>query len=48
MKKLLVLALGMGIALGTVAVSFGADDTTTTKKMSKKKKKTDSTTHVAR
>jgi len=47
MKKLLVLALGMGIALGTVSFSFGADDTTsTTKKMSKKKttkKKTDST-----
>jgi hypothetical protein len=47
MKKLLVITIGLGIALGTVSFSFGADDTTSTsgKKMSKKKttKKTDST-----
>jgi hypothetical protein len=42
MKKLLVLALGLGIVLGTV--SFAQD--TTDKKMEKKgkKKKTDDTT----
>jgi hypothetical protein len=47
MKKLLVFALGLGIALGTVSFSFAQDTTDTTKKMSKKKtskkKKTDTT-----
>ena len=43
MKKLLVFALGLGIALGTVSFSFAQDTTSTTKK-AKKKKKTDSTT----
>lgn len=44
MKKILAIAIGMGIALGTISLSWGADDTTsTTKKMSKKKKKTDTT-----
>ena len=38
MKKLLVFALGLGIALGTVSFSFAQDTTDTTKKMSKKKK----------
>jgi hypothetical protein len=42
MKKLLVMALGLGIALGTVSFSFAQDTTDTTKK-TKKKKKTDST-----
>ena len=37
MKKLLVLALGLGIVLGTV--SFAQDTTGTDKKMQKKKKK---------
>jgi hypothetical protein len=44
MKKLLVLALGLGIVLGTV--SFAQDTTGTDKKMEKKgkkKKKADST-----
>ena len=44
MKKLLVLALGLGVVLGTV--SFAQDTTGTDKKMEKKKgkkKKTDST-----
>ncbi len=48
MKKLLVFALGLGIALGTVSFSFAQDttDTTkkTTKKKGKKKKSTDTTT----
>jgi len=48
MKKLLVFALGLGIALGTVSFSFAQDKegTDTTKKMKKKKKadKTDDTT----
>jgi len=43
MKKLLAMALGMGLVLGTVSFSFAQDTTSTTKKMSKKKKKTDST-----
>jgi hypothetical protein len=43
MKKLLVFALGLGIALGTVSFSFAQDTTDTTKKM-KKKKKSDTTT----
>jgi hypothetical protein len=38
MKKLLVFALGLGIALGTVSFSFAQDTTDTTKKMKKKKK----------
>lgn len=42
MKKLLVFALGLGIALGTVSFSFAQDTTQTTKK-TKKKKKTDGT-----
>jgi hypothetical protein len=37
MKRLLVIALGLGIALGTV--SFAQDTTDTSKKMTKKKKK---------
>ena len=37
-KKLLVFALGLGIALGTVSFLFAQDTTTTTKKMKKKKK----------
>jgi hypothetical protein len=41
MKKILVLALGVGIVLGTV--SFAQDTTDTTKKMDKKKKKKDTT-----
>jgi hypothetical protein len=46
MKKLLVFALGLGIALGTVSFSFAQDTTDTTKKMKKKKKTktTDDTT----
>jgi len=43
MKKLLVFALGLGIALGTVSFSFAQDTTDTTKKMSKKKTKKKST-----
>ena len=45
MKKLLVFALGLGIALGTVSFSFAQDTTDTTKKMKKKKgkKSTDTT-----
>ena len=46
MKRILVIALGLGIALGTVSFSFAQDTTYTTKKMSKKKttkKKTDTT-----
>ena len=40
MKKILVLAVGLGIILGTV--SFAQDSTSTDKKMQKKgKKKTD-------
>lgn len=39
MKKLLVFALGLGIALGTVSFSFAQDTTDTTKKTSKKKGK---------
>lgn len=47
MKKLLVFALGLGIALGTVSFSFAQDTTTTKKTMKKKKgkKSTTSTTH---
>jgi hypothetical protein len=46
MKKLLVFALGLGIALGTVSFSFAQDttDSTKTKKAKKAKKtKTDTT-----
>ena len=44
MKKLLVFALGLGIALGTVSFSFAQDTTDTTKKVKKtKKKKADKT-----
>ena len=43
MKKLLAIALGLGIALGTV--SFAQDTKTDdSKKMQKKKKKADKTT----
>jgi hypothetical protein len=47
MKRLLVIALGLGIALGTV--SFAQDTTDTSKKMTKKKKKkgTDTSTPPA-
>jgi hypothetical protein len=44
MKKLLVLVLGFGIALGTVSFSFAQDTSGTTKKEKKgKKKKADKT-----
>ncbi|HWF09094.1 MAG TPA: hypothetical protein VG297_11565 [Bryobacteraceae bacterium] len=43
MKKLLIAALGLGIALGTISFSFAQDTTDTTKKMNKKKKKSDKT-----
>jgi hypothetical protein len=39
MKKLLIAALGLGIALGTISFSFAQDTTDTTKKQNKKKKK---------
>jgi hypothetical protein len=42
MKKLLVMALGLGIVLGTVSFSFAQDTSDTTKK-AKKKKKADKT-----
>jgi hypothetical protein len=38
MKKLIPLMLGLSLALGSVAVSFGQDTTTTTKKEKKAKK----------
>jgi hypothetical protein len=45
MKKLLALAIGLGIVLGTV--SFAQDTTDTTTKKKGKKKKSDTTTaHV--
>jgi len=47
MKKLLVFALGLGIALGTISFSFAQDTTDTTKKMQKKKKKADKTDTAA-
>ena len=48
MKKLLVFALGLGIALGTVSFSFAQDTTDTTKKAKKaKKKKADKTDTTA-
>jgi hypothetical protein len=43
MKKLLIAALGLGIALGTISFSFAQETTDTTKKMNKKKKKSDKT-----
>ena len=45
MKRLLVIALGLGIALGTISLSFAQDtsDTTKTTKKGKKKKSTDTT-----
>jgi len=49
MKKLLVFALGLGIALGTVSFSFAQDTTSTTKKVKKaKKKKADKTDTAAK
>jgi hypothetical protein len=45
-KKILVLALGLGVVLGTI--SFAQDTTDTSKKMvSKKKKKADKTDTTA-
>jgi hypothetical protein len=38
MKRILVFALGLGIALGTVSFSFAQDTTDTSKKNTKKKK----------
>lgn len=45
MKKILALAIGFGMVLGTVSIAFAQGDTTSTssKKMSKKKKKKTST-----
>ena len=43
MKKLLVFALGLGIALGTVSFSFAQDSGSDTTKKMKKKKKADKT-----
>ncbi len=43
MKKILAIAIGLGVALGTISFSFAQDTTDTTKKMSKKKKKSDKT-----
>jgi len=43
MKKLLVFALGLGIALGTVSFSFAQDTTATKKEKKTKKKKADTT-----
>ena len=49
MKKILAIAIGMGIALGTISLSWGADDTTSTsKKMSKKKSKKKSTSDTTK
>ena len=50
MKRVLIIALGLGIALGTVSFSFAQDTTDTTKKMSKKKakKKTGDTTSTTK
>ena len=42
MKKLLLITIGLGIALGTI--SFAQDTTDTTKKEGKKKKKKDGDT----
>ena len=44
MKKILALAIGLGVVLGTVSFSFAQDTTDTTKKVKKtKKKKADKT-----
>jgi hypothetical protein len=46
MKKIIALAIGLGIVLGTVSASFAQDDkktSDTTKKKAKKAKKTDAT-----
>ena len=48
MKKLLVFALGLGIALGTVSFSFAQDTTDTTKKMAKKKTTSTTTTDTTK
>ena len=48
MKRLLVIALGLGIALGTISFSYAQDTTDTTKKMQKKKKKADTTTDTTK
>jgi hypothetical protein len=50
MKRILTIALGLAIALGTVSFSFAQDTTDTTKKMSKKKakKKTGDTTSTTK
>jgi hypothetical protein len=50
MKKLMTLMLGLSLALGCVAVSFGQDTTATKKEKKKKtskKKKTEDTTKKA-
>jgi hypothetical protein len=45
MKKILALAIGLGLVLGTVSFAQDKTDTTKTSKKSKKsKKKTDTTT----
>ena len=43
MKKLLAVALGLGIALGTVSFAQDTTKTDDSKKMQKKKKKTNTT-----
>ena len=43
MKKLLAIALGIGIALGTVSFAQDTTKSDDSKKMQKKKKKTDTT-----
>jgi hypothetical protein len=43
MKKIISLAIGLGIVLGTVSFAQDKTDTTTTKKSKKSKKKTDTT-----
>ena len=44
MKKLAIMALGLGLALGSVATTFAKDDTNDTTKKKKKKKKADTGT----
>jgi hypothetical protein len=48
MKKLLAIAIGLGVFLGTISFSFAQDTTDTTKKMSKKKKKKADTTDTTK
>lgn len=43
MKRILAIAIGLGVALGTISFTFAQDTTDTTKKMSKKKKKSSTT-----